>query len=160
MAENTLETFWSLIRGIDICMMTTRDSSALRARPMMADIDEATHEFRFITRLSTHKVDALAAHPDVNLAFSDARAGDFVSISGQAYLTRDRTLIDQLWSQAAEAYFDCGSDDPDIAVIRVVPSVAESWDRRGKLRQTWNIFKAKASDSELALRPSRRVAFG
>jgi general stress protein 26 len=160
MAENTLESFWSLIRGIDVCMMTTRDSNALRARPMMADIDETTHEFRFITRLSSHKVDTLAAHPDVNLAFLDARAGNFVSISGQAYLTRDRALIDQLWNPAAEAHFDCGSDDPDIAVIRVVPSIAESWDRRGTLRQTWNIFKAKASDSELARRPSRKLALG
>jgi general stress protein 26 len=160
MAENTLETFWSLIRGSDVCMMTTRDSNALHARPMIADIDEAMHEFRFITRLSTHKVGALAAHPDVNLAFSDAEAGNFVSISGQAYLTRDRTLIDQLWSSAAEAYFECGRDDSDIAVIRVVPAIAENWDRRGTLRQTWNLFKAKASDSELALRPSRKLAFG
>ena len=64
-------------------------------------IDKATREFRFLTRLSTHKTDELAANPDVNLAFSDPAAGNFVSVSGQAYLTQDRKLIEALWTPEA-----------------------------------------------------------
>jgi len=160
MAEETLDTFWSLIDGIEICMMTTRDSNALRARPMMANVDKETHEFRFLTRQSTHKIDELAANPDVNLAFSDPKAGDFVSVSGQAYLTQDRKLLEQLWSPAAEAYFGCGSEDPDIAVIRVVPSRAEYWDAHGALRQAWNVFKAKRAGAEPDLGRNRKLALG
>jgi general stress protein 26 len=146
MAEERLDAFWSLIERIGTCMMTTRDSNALRARPMLPDIDRATHEFRFLTRQSTHKIEELAANPDVNLAFGDPQQGTFVSVSGQAYLTQDRKLIDELWSQEAQAYFGCNKDDPDIAVIRVVPSIAEYWDSRGALRQTWNVFKGKVAE--------------
>jgi general stress protein 26 len=160
MAEETLDTFWSLIDGIDICMMTTRDAGALRARPMTAKADKATHEFRFLTRQSTQKVDELAANPDVNLAFSDPKTGDYVSVSGQAYLTQDRKLIDQLWTASADAYFGCGKNDPDIAVIRVVPSKAEYWDARSTLRQAWNVFKAKDSDLEPELGANRKLALG
>jgi general stress protein 26 len=146
MAQEQLDAFWSLIEGIDVCMMTTRDANALRARPMVAIVDRKTHEFRFLTRLSTHQSDELAAHPDANLAFSDPKAGNFVSVSGQAYLTQDRRLIDELWSGEAAAYFQCGPNDPDIAVIRVVPSKAEHWDAGSTLQQVWKVFKAKVAD--------------
>jgi general stress protein 26 len=158
MAEDRLAEFWSLIGRIGTCMMTTRDSNALRARPMMPDIERATHEFRFLTRQSTHKIEELAANPDVNLAFSDPQQGTFVSVSGQAYLTQDRKLIDELWSPEAEAYFGCNKDNPDIAVIRVVPSIAEYWDSRGALRQTWNVFKGKVAEPVLRPVRSRKVA--
>jgi general stress protein 26 len=159
MAGETLDTFWSLVEGIEVCMMTTRDGSSLRSRPMRPQVDKATHEFRFLTRRSSHKTDELAANPTVNLAFSNARAGDFVSVSGQAYLTQDRRLIHELWSVEAEAYFGCRKDDPDIAVIRVVPSMAEYWDARSTLRQAWNVFKARYSDAEPDLGENRKVAF-
>jgi general stress protein 26 len=160
MAEEALDTFWSLIESVDVCMMTTRDANALRARPMVPKIDKATREFRFLTRMSTHKVDELAAHPDANLAFCDPGSGAFVSVSGQAYLTQDRRLIDRLWSPDAEAYFSCGKDDRDIAVIRVVPSKAEYWDAQSTLRQAWNIFKAEVAAAEPELDRSRRAALG
>ena len=35
MAAANLDPFWALIEKIEICMMTTRDSNALRARPMV-----------------------------------------------------------------------------------------------------------------------------
>src|SRR5687767_12153245 len=102
MAEKKLDAFWSLIDGIEICAMTTRELSALRARPMMPDVDRAKHEFRFLTRQSTHKIEELAANPDVNLAFYDPQQETFLSVSGQAYLTQDRKLIDELWSPGAK----------------------------------------------------------
>ena len=57
-------------------------------------IDKGTHEFRFLTRLSTHKTDELAANPDVNLAFSDPGPATSSPSPGQAYLTQDRKLIE------------------------------------------------------------------
>ena len=160
MSEETLETFWSFIDAADLCVMTARDTGSLRARPMMAKVDKATHEFRFLTRLSSHKTDELAASPDVNIAFCDPGKGHVVSVSGQAYLTQDRTLIDRLWTPQSTAYFGCGKDDPDIAVIRVVPAEAECWDSRGALQQSWNIFKAKHAEGEPDRGAHRKHALG
>ena len=158
MADKSLDAFWTLIDGVDVCMMTTRDGGSLRARPMMARPDLATREFRFLTKLSSHKTDELAANPDVNLAFSDPKGGDYVSVSGQAYLTQDRKLIDQLWNAEAEAYFSCGKDDPDIGVIRVVPSNAEYWDSRSTLRRSWSMFKVRRTGADPDLAENRNLA--
>jgi general stress protein 26 len=158
-AEN-LDAFWELIDGNHVCMMTTLDSKALRARPMNAIVDKATHEFRFLTRLSTHKADALSANPDVNLSFSDPGAGRYISVSGQAYLTQDRDLIEELWSAESASRLACGSDDPDIAVIRVVPSRAEEWDGRGAFRRSFGVFKPRHSELEPDLAHVRRRAAG
>ena len=158
--DSSLATFWSLVERIGACMMTTRDAMALRARPMNGRIDRSTGEFRFLTRRSSHKTDELAAHPEVNLAFCDAEAGDFVSVSGQAYLTQDATLIDKLWSASAQRFLDAGKDDPDIAVIRVVPSIAEHWGSDSNLRQVWSVFRARVGDIEPHVAESRKRARG
>jgi general stress protein 26 len=152
--SEALDTFWPLIRNVAICLMTTRDANALRSRPMMADIDETTHEFRFLTRLSSHKTDELAANPEVNLAFADPPAGHFVSVSGQAYLTQDPTLIAELWTAEAVTYLRCGADDPDVAVIRVVPSTAERWDG-SVFGGSWTVFKPRHVEGAS---PQRRAA--
>jgi general stress protein 26 len=160
MADEGLDRFWTLIDNIDVCMMTTHDAGALRARPMRPIVDRTTHEFRFLTRLSSHKTDELAERPSVNLAFARPKAGDFVSVSGQAYLTRDPKLIEQLWSPAAEAYFGCAKEDPDVAVIRVVPTMAEYWDAKSTLVQAWNVFKAGRSGADPDLGENRKLRFG
>jgi general stress protein 26 len=160
MAEDDLDTFWSLIDDIPISMMTSREGGSLRARPMGAKIDKTTHEFRFLTRLSSHNTDELAANAEVNLAFCDPVAGNFVSISGQAYLTQDRKLIDQLWDAESDTFLRCGRDDADVAVIRVVPSRAEYWGADGSLRHSWNVFKPKHAESEPDLSRGRKLATG
>jgi len=152
-----LDTFWALIDDMAVCMMTTRDGAALHSRPMVADIDKSTHEFRFLTKLSSHKIDALAANPAVNLAFCDAQRCIFVSVSGQAYLTQDRTLIDAIWRSGAARYFDGARDDPDTAVIRVVPATAEHWNSDRSLQQSWTVFKPRNAELKPAMDPE--VAF-
>lgn len=153
MAE-VLDAFWRLVADLGACMVTTRQANALRARPMAADVDAAAREFRFLTRLSSHNTDELAASPDVNLAFSDPSRDSYVSVSGQAYVTQDRHLIDELWGPEAERYLGLAPDDADVAVIRVVPAEAEQWDGNGRLTATWSLFKPRlpASDSSSAQR--------
>jgi general stress protein 26 len=157
MAEASLDRFWSLLEGVPVCMMTTRDAGTLRSRPMVPIVDRTTREFRFLTRLSSHKIDELAEKPDVNLAFANPAAGDFVSVSGQAYLTQDRKLIDQLWSADAAVYLERSRESPEIAVIRVVPSMAEHWDASSALIEVWDVFRTGRSRPEPDLVERRSV---
>jgi general stress protein 26 len=145
MAEESLETFWGLIEHVDVCMMTTWDAKHLMSRPMAPKIDRGAHEFFFLAQMSSFRTEMLAGHPDVNLGFCDPDDGTFVSVSGQAYVTRDRKLIDALWSDGAGALVDASRDDPDLCVIRVVPSRAEYWDGDCNLKLSWNVFKAKSA---------------
>jgi general stress protein 26 len=138
--------FWGLIGGTERCLMTTNEGGGLRSRPVVAAIDRASHEFRLLSRLSDHRVDDLAANPDVNLAFIGA-AGGCLSVVGQAYVTQDARLIEALWSDEAARRFNCSADDPDIAVIRIVPTRADAWDRLGRLRQSWSSIKPRRRDA-------------
>lgn len=158
MSDEPVEKLWSLIEDIGVCMLTTRDGGILRSRPMVADVNKGTHEFRFITSLSSHKTDELAANPDVNIAFSDPDDDEYVSVSGQASLTQDRALIEELWNPYAEAWFKGGKDDPDIGVIRVVASKAEYWEGSNTLKQSWSLLKAVVGDSKPDLGENRKVS--
>jgi general stress protein 26 len=50
-----------------------------------------------------------------------------VSIAGTATVSKDRSMIDQLWTAHAEAWFEQGKDDPTVALLRVKADTAEYW---------------------------------
>jgi general stress protein 26 len=52
---------------------------------------------------------------------------DFLSIAGTASVSRDQTMIDELWNRYAEAWFEGGRDDPAVALLRVHADSAEYW---------------------------------
>ena len=120
--------FRALMEQIRIAMVTTVETDdSLRARPMAAEFipgDEA-HVY-FLTSRRSHKTEEIARNPHVNLNF--ARAGDFVSVSGRADITRDAELIDRLWSEAQRPWFPKGRKDPEICVFRVALDYGEYWD--------------------------------
>ncbi|SCZ32624.1 pyridoxamine 5'-phosphate oxidase family protein [Afifella marina] len=158
MTDAPIEEFFDLIEDVTVCMLTSRDGGELRSRPMGFDVDKSTHEFHLLTRKSSHKADELAAHPEVNLSFARPGRKEYVSVSGQAYLTTDKRLIDAVWFDDAESWFPGGKEDPDVAVIRVVPSSGEYWEGFNALQRRWNLIKAKQAGEEPHLGENRKVA--
>ena len=64
----------------------------------------------------------------VGLAFAEPKKQDYVSVSGEAELVRDRAKAGELWSEPLKTWFPQGLDDPDLALIRVRVDKAEYWD--------------------------------
>jgi general stress protein 26 len=84
---------------------------------------------RFITRDDSAKLDELTERPQVNVTCQgDMR---FLSISGDARLSKDRKLVDQAWQSSQSPWFSEGRDDPHVVALEVIPSRAEFWDRSG-----------------------------
>ncbi len=125
--QDSSKDLWLLVREIPVCMMTTRDGDVLRSRPMATALDEDRHEFQFLTRASSHKADEIGRGTQVNLSFADPEKDLFISVSGEGWLGEDHTIARKLWNRYAEAYFPEGPDDPDVAVLHVVPKQAEYW---------------------------------
>lgn len=63
----------------------------------------------------------------VHATLSDNRANDWSHLSGRATISRDESLIDELWSPFAGAYFDDGRETPGIAVFRVSVDSGRYW---------------------------------
>jgi general stress protein 26 len=82
----------------------------------------------FFTRASTPKTSELGRDSQVNLAYADPSSQTYVSVSGRADVVRDQAKVKEFWTEGLRTWFPKGSDDPDIALIRVHPSGGEYWD--------------------------------
>ena len=127
---NDLQELRELVKDIDFCMLTTIDESGdLHSRPMSVNGDiDPDGDLWFFTAASSHKVQEVKHSPRVNVSFADPKNQHYVSISGTAELVRDPRKIEELWKPEFKIWFPKGTDDPDIALLRVNLEKAEYWD--------------------------------
>ncbi len=119
-----------MIKDIDFGMLTTvDDDGTLRSRPMSTNGNvEADGDVWFFTYGGSHKVLEAQQNPQVNVAFSDPKHQNYVSLSGTASLVRDKAKIKELWQPSLKAWFPDGVDTPDIALLKVTAHKGEYWD--------------------------------
>lgn len=125
--EKKLDELYELIKDVEICMMTTVEpDGSLTSRPMATQKQHPGADLWFMTLFETHKVDALARNPHVNLAYYNPKSREWVSVSGVAKLNRDRKTIHALYAKDWKAWLgdvggakDGGPDDPRIVLIEV-----------------------------------------
>lgn len=119
-----------MIQDISIAMLTTADpDGTLRSRPMA--YQHPTEGFdgvlRFFTSAASGKIDEIERDHQVNVAFSNPKSQDYVSISGTATLSRDHAKITELWNPIYKAWFPAGLADPNLALLVVPIARAEYW---------------------------------
>lgn len=79
----------------------------------------------FFTADPSNKTAQVEANAQVNVAFQADNG--YVSISGTATVSHDQAMIDELWNRGAEAWFEGGQDDPNVALLQVRAESAEYW---------------------------------
>ena len=111
-------------------MLTTIDEDGdLHSRPMSVNGEiDPDGDMWFFTRASSHKVGEVQHSPKVNASFADLKSQRYVSVSGNAQIVRDRQKIEELWKPEFKMWFPEGTDDPDIALLKVNLEKAEYWD--------------------------------
>ena len=120
---------YELIKDVKVAMMTTSElDGSLHSRPMWSHKVDEAGDIWFFSRAGTGKIAELRKDAQVNLAYADTSGENYVSVAGRAEIVRDQAKVKELWSEALRAWFPKGSDDPDIALIRVHPSGGEYWD--------------------------------
>ena len=122
-----------MLKDIDFCMLTTVDeNNDLHSRPMSlnSDVDQEGNLW-FFTSASSHKVSELTRTPKCNVSFAKPDDYRYVSITGTAELVRDKAKLEELWKPELKAWFPKGTDEPDIALLRVEVEKAEYWDNPG-----------------------------
>jgi general stress protein 26 len=115
-----------------------RDAAGLHARPMaVAKMDE-DGSLWFVTGQDTPKIDELVAHPNALVCLQNAR--QYVTINGHVSIVKDRSKVDEMWSESFRIWFD-GKDDPNLVLLRLIPSAGEYWDQSG-IRGVQYAFRA------------------
>ena len=127
-AAEPTKKLWDMIKDIQFAMMTTEDGEVLRSRPMAAVDTEFAGTLWFFTRASSHKVSELGQDERVNLSYADPSGQNYVSVSGTATLERDAAAIKTHWREVMRTWFPKGTDDPDVALLKIDVTEAEYWD--------------------------------
>lgn len=144
MTDSDAARVWDLVDDIGVCMLTSKDGGALRARPMHAMADREEGEIAFFTDARAHKDDEIAADPEVCLAFAKPNSNSYVSLSGEAVVTADRAEIERHWSEMAKTWFPDGPGDPNLRLLTVRPQSAEYWDGKSNpVAVAFEIAKAR-----------------
>lgn len=117
------------IKDIKIAMMTTiEDGNELHSRPMYTTKPEEDGTLWFFTEQDSTKVQEVQQDRHINLGYSSPSDNLYVAVSGTATVITDRAKIKELWSEPLRGWFPKGSDDPNIALLKVIIDRGEFWD--------------------------------
>lgn len=107
-----LDSLYEHIDDLEIAMMTTRRRDGhLQSRAMATQKRARGADLWFVTMHDTAKLSDLRTDPHVNLAYYKDRTREWVSVSGLATISTDRTTIHQLYAPDWKIWFP-ESDDP------------------------------------------------
>ncbi|EKA61254.1 pyridoxamine 5'-phosphate oxidase family protein [Janibacter hoylei] len=144
MSETEIETVATIMRETRIAVLTHVEDGRLVSVPMgTQDLDDPG-TIHFITEADTDKVRAIAAHPEVNIAY--ATDDGWVSVSGTARRNDDRELLGRLWDASAGAFMEGGPDDPNSTLITVTADTARYWTSPGTVATVVQMAKGLVSD--------------
>jgi general stress protein 26 len=128
--EKTQAHLLELLKSFDTAMLVTRThDGVMRARPLSLSDQHDQQQLYFATSVDSPKVGEIADDPGVLITLQDSKR--YISITGTATITRERSLIDRLWREPWKVWFPAGKDDPALCLVVVRPTAAEYWDQSG-----------------------------
>lgn len=145
--QEAIDKFKELVKHESTCLFTTRLTQVpLTTRPMSVQKVCDQGNFWFLSASDSDKNQEIAHDPRVQLFISNTSNYEFLSVYGQASISRDRQKIEELWSDIARAWFPEGKDDPRVTVIKVTPEEGFYWDTKdGKLVSMIKILASAVS---------------
>jgi general stress protein 26 len=117
------------IKDIKVAMLTSvKEDGTLHSRPMYTQEMKDDGVLWFFTGGGSGKASEINSDAHVNLGYADPPGNVYVAVCGRGVITRDKSKIDELWSDTLTAWFPEGKDDPNIALLKVEIESAEYWD--------------------------------
>ncbi|HLO82088.1 MAG TPA: pyridoxamine 5'-phosphate oxidase family protein [Chitinophagaceae bacterium] len=115
-----------------ICFFCTniRTGKPFDTRPMALQKLDDDGNLWFLSAKDSFKNLELKQDPFVQLLFQGSEYTDFLQLYGEATLSDDQSLINELWSPLFKTWFTEGKDDPRISIIKVVPQEGYYWDTK------------------------------
>lgn len=129
-APEACARLWEFIKEIDVAMLTTvTEDGSLHSRPMATQQIDADHgELWFFTSIDSPKIADIYHERQVGLSYVSLVNQCYVSVSGRAFVVRDREKANELWTSAVKTWFPLGVNDPHLALLRVEVDTAQYWD--------------------------------
>src|SRR5215217_6424723 len=102
----------------------------LSVRPMsvLEVDDEGNLWFMSMKDSTTNK--EVTADPFTHLFFQENKNSGFLNIYGITEISTDQEKINELWNPLLKVWFQEGKDDPQISLLKVVPTNVYYWDTK------------------------------
>ena len=130
--ERAIERIKDVVEKAKTCFFCTETPGwgSSGVRPMNVRKVDDQGNLWFLSAEDSHKNEELAHNPGVRLLFQGSPHSDFLFLTGQAAISRDKTKIRELWEPILRTWFTEGIDDPRITVIKVTPAEGYYWDNK------------------------------
>ena len=142
--QEQIHTIAAKVKDIRFGMFTSvGPGGALSSRPLTSQQIDGEGNMWFFTSDAAEFTHDLQAHPGANITFADPEHSIYLSLTGKAYLLKDRNKAKELWNPAVQAWFPKGLDDPHLSLIMLRIETAEYWDANtSKMKQLFAMAKA------------------
>ncbi len=85
----------------------------------------------FITNTSSKKMAHIKANPAVSIYYCNPQEFNGLMLSGKTEIVADPEIKKALWHEGCEIHYPKGVDDPEYAVLKLVPTFAKGWYQYG-----------------------------
>lgn len=141
--EEAVKKFKELVEDIRVCMFITATNSDEHTRPMSTAEVEEDGTLWFFTDVRSVKVDEVSRERDVHLTYAHPGKESYLDVWGKGNVVRDRQQIKDKWSPVVKAWFPDGEDDPNLALLKIVPTEVYYWEAKsGKMIQFFKMAVA------------------
>ncbi|NJW53512.1 pyridoxamine 5'-phosphate oxidase family protein [Salinimicrobium oceani] len=128
--EKSWEKLRDLVDDIKVAMMVTGlEKKPINAIPMRTKKVDDKGNIWFISMGNSDHNNNLQLNKNVHLLYSDPDDNEFLTIYGEAEITKDRSVLKDLYNSTSDNWFD-GVDDPNLTAIKVRPVEAYFWDSK------------------------------
>ncbi len=153
-ADPTLADLIKRVESIRTVMVTTGDErGTLSSRPLTVQEVSDDGDVFFIVNRDADWVTSMVEA--ANVAFV-RRDRDWISVAGRAALSEDRSLLDELWNPATDAFFP-GGKDSGAAVLSVHADRWEYWSAPNQVAKFVEVARAAVSDDTADLGDSGAI---
>ncbi len=81
----------------------------------------------FSTNTSSTKIEDIRSKPKASVYYCKPDETQGVMFGGEIEIVEDLDLKKSLWHDDWVKYYPKGYDDPDYAVLKIIPTVAKGW---------------------------------
>jgi general stress protein 26 len=132
-----------------ICMFCSYDDFKMVTRPMSTSAVDDEGTLWFFSDKNSHKNQQVKHNQQVDLLYMDSGRHHYLVLNGIAEVVQDEQKAREFWSPLNKAWFEGGAEDPDLSLIKVVPTEGHYWDtRNGKLLAIIKIAVAALTGKE------------
>ena len=128
--KESQEKLRKMVDDIKVAMMVTGlEKMPINAIPMRTKKVDDKGNLWFVSAANSEHNKNLQINEQVHLLYSKPDANEFLTVYGKGEITKDKSILKDLYSGLTDNWFD-GVDDPNLTAIKIKPAEAYYWDSK------------------------------